>query len=542
MLRGLNMDRQLLISSLIDYAGRNHSSTEVVATDSSGAVHRSNWGEIRSRSMQLASALLQQGIHPGDRVATIAWNDHRHLELYYSITGIGCVLHTVNPRLREQQIAWILNHAEDQIVFIDPDFLPIAEAIDSEASSVRQWVVLAEELPATSLENAVAYEELIAGSDPLQEWPLLDEWSAATLCYTSGTTGNPKGVMQSHRSIVLQTWATCTGDGHDVNSSQSILLAVPMFHVNGWAIPFAAAMAGSKLVLPGPDLSPEALIQHINTENVTFSAGVPTIWLSVVQHLKDTDTDVPSLKRLAVGGSAAPRSLMDTLEDDYGVFVSHVWGMTEMTQGSAGRFTHRVQGLGREEQRRRQAMAGRELYGVELRLIDGDGHDVARDGATPGELLARGPWVAANYFNFEDDSTHLAAEDGPWLRTGDVATMDNEGYISIVDRAKDVIKSGGEWISSIELENAAVGAPGVVEAAAVGLPHEQWGERPLLLVVLEAGADLDPEEILGSIRPHVASWWLPNDVVAVSEIPHTGTGKIDKKLLREQFADFEWSQ
>ena len=542
MLRGLNMDRQLLISSLIDYAGRNHSSTEVVATDSSGAVHRTNWGEIRSRSMQLSSALLLQGIRPGDRVATIAWNDHRHLELYYSITGIGSVLHTVNPRLRVQQIAWILNHAEDQIVFIDPDFLPIAEAIDSEASSVRQWVVLAEELPATSLENAVAYEDLIAGSDPLQEWPLLDEWSAATLCYTSGTTGNPKGVMQSHRSIVLQTWATCTGDGHDVNSSQSILLAVPMFHVNGWAIPFAAAMAGSKLVLPGPDLSPEALIQHINTENVTFSAGVPTIWLSVVQHLKDTDTDVPSLKRLAVGGSAAPRSLMDTLEDDYGVFVSHVWGMTEMTQGSAGRFTHRVQGLGREEQRRRQAMAGRELYGVELRLIDGDGHDVARDGATPGELLARGPWVAANYFNFEDDSTHLAAEDGPWLRTGDVATMDNEGYISIVDRAKDVIKSGGEWISSIELENAAVGAPGVVEAAAVGLPHEQWGERPLLLVVLESGADLDPEEILGSIRPHVASWWLPNDVVAVSEIPHTGTGKIDKKLLREQFADFEWSQ
>ena len=542
MLRGLNMDRQLLISSLIDYAGRNHSSTEIVATDSSGLVHRTNWSEIRSRSMRLSSALLQQGIRPGDRVATIAWNDHRHLELYYSITGIGSVLHTINPRLREQQIAWILNHAEDQIVFIDPDFLPLAEAVATEALSVRQWVVLAEELPATSLENAVAYEDLIAGSNPLQEWPLLDEWSAATLCYTSGTTGNPKGVMQSHRSIVLQTWATCTGDGHDVNSSQSILLAVPMFHVNGWAIPFAAAMAGSKLVLPGPDLSPEALIQHINTENVTFSAGVPTIWLSVVQHLKDTDTDVPSLKRLAVGGSAAPRSLMDTLEDDYGVFVSHVWGMTEMTQGSAGRFTHRVQGLGREEQRRRQAMAGRELYGVELRLIDGDGHDVARDGATPGELLARGPWVAANYFNFEDDSTHLAAEDGPWLRTGDVATMDNEGYISIVDRAKDVIKSGGEWISSIELENAAVGAPGVVEAAAVGLPHEQWGERPLLLVVLESGADLDPEEILGSIRPHVASWWLPNDVVAVSEIPHTGTGKIDKKLLREQFADFEWSQ
>ena len=540
MLRGLNMDRQLLVSGLIEYAGRNHSTTDVIATDSSGVVHRTNWSAIRSRAQQVSAALLSEGISPGDRVATIAWNDHRHLEVYYGITGLGSVLHTINPRLRDQQIAWIVKHADDQLVFVDPDFLPVAEAIAPDTPSVRTWVVLANELPDTSLPHAVAYEEWINDHKLINEWPLFDEWCAATLCYTSGTTGDPKGVVQSHRSIVLQTWATCTGDGHDVNSSQSILLAVPMFHVNGWAIPFAAAMSGAKLVLPGPDLSAAALVRQIQDEQITFSAGVPTIWLSVVQHLKETGLDIPSLRRIAVGGSAAPRSLMDTLEDDYGVFVSHVWGMTEMTQGSAGRFTHRVTGLDREEQRRRQAMAGRELYGVELRLVDEDGEDVPRDGSSPGELLARGPWVAGAYFELDDDTTHVADGDGVWLRTGDVATMDAEGYITIVDRSKDVIKSGGEWISSIELENTAVGAPGVAEAAAVGMPHDRWGERPLLLVVLEPGAKFEREEILEAIKPHVASWWLPDAIVAVEEIPHTGTGKINKKLLRDRFSGFEW--
>ena len=540
MLRGLNMDRQLLVSGLIEYAGRNHSTTDVIATDSSGVVHRTNWSAIRSRAQQVSAALLGEGISPGDRVATIAWNDHRHLEAYYGITGLGSVLHTINPRLRDQQIAWIVKHADDQLVFVDPDFLPVAEAIAPDTPSVRTWVVLANELPDTSLPHAVAYEEWINDHKLINEWPLFDEWCAATLCYTSGTTGDPKGVVQSHRSIVLQTWATCTGDGHDVNSSQSILLAVPMFHVNGWAIPFAAAMSGAKLVLPGPDLSAAALVRQIQDEQITFSAGVPTIWLSVVQHLKETGLDIPSLRRIAVGGSAAPRSLMDTLEDDYGVFVSHVWGMTEMTQGSAGRFTHRVTGLDREEQRRRQAMAGRELYGVELRLVDEDGEDVTRDGSSPGELLARGPWVAGAYFELDDDTTHVADGDGVWLRTGDVATMDAEGYITIVDRSKDVIKSGGEWISSIELENTAVGAPGVAEAAAVGMPHDRWGERPLLLVVLEPGAKFEREEILEAIKPHVASWWLPDAIVAVEEIPHTGTGKINKKLLRDRFSGFEW--
>ena len=542
MLRGLNMDRQLLVSSLIDYAGRNHSSTDVIATDSSGTVHRTNGSEIRSRAQRVSTALKDEGISQGDRIATIAWNDHRHLEVYYGITGLGSVLHTVNPRLRDQQIAWIIRHAEDQLVFVDPDFLQLAEAIALETPSVRKWVVLADELQETSLPNAVAYEQWINERGSMVDWPMLDEWGAATLCYTSGTTGDPKGVMQSHRSIVLQTWATCTGDGHNVNSSESILLAVPMFHVNGWAIPFAAAMSGAKLVLPGPDLSAEALVRQIQDEQITFSAGVPTIWLSVVQELKDTGSDIPSLQRIAVGGSAAPRSLMDTLEDDYGVFVSHVWGMTEMTQGSAGRFTHRVSGLNREEQRRRQAMAGRELYGVELRLVDANGEDVPRDGSSPGELLARGPWVAGAYFELADDTTHLEDANGNWLRTGDVATMDAEGYITIVDRAKDVIKSGGEWISSIELENAAVGASGVAEAAAVGLPHHRWGERPLLLVVLEPNAEFERDEIMEAIKPHVASWWLPDAIVAIDEIPHTGTGKIDKKVLRDRFSEFDWPE
>tara|TARA_A100000164_G_scaffold364820_1_gene383583 strand:- start:114 stop:1742 length:1629 start_codon:yes stop_codon:yes gene_type:complete len=541
MIHGLNMDRQLLVSSLIEYAGRNHSGTEVVSTDSTGREYRTNWSEVRSRALLVSSALQSEGVNIGDRVATIAWNDHRHLETYYGITGLGAVLHTVNPRLRVQQITWIINHASDKIVFVDADFLSIAESIAPDVPSVQRWVVLSDELPSTSLDNAVAYEQWLREFEPISQWPIIDEWSAATLCYTSGTTGNPKGVMQSHRSIVLQTWATCTGDGHDVNSGQSILLAVPMFHVNGWAIPFASAMAGAKLVLPGPDLSPEALVRHIQSENVTFSAGVPTIWLSVVQHLQATNQQVPSLRRLAVGGSAAPRSLMDTLEDDYGVFVSHVWGMTEMTQGSAGRFTNRVQELPRDEQRRRQAMAGRELYGVELRLVDDKGEDVPRDGTTPGELLARGPWVAGAYFDLKDDSTHIADSEGTWLRTGDVATMDSEGYISIVDRAKDVIKSGGEWISSIELENAAVGFEKVSEAAAVGLPHDRWGERPLLFVVLEGNQELNKDEILEAMRPHVASWCLPDDILAIDEIPHTGTGKIDKKLLRERFSNHKWS-
>ncbi|MDA3040893.1 MAG: long-chain fatty acid--CoA ligase [Actinomycetota bacterium] len=526
MLRGLNMDRQLLISSLIDYAGRNHRATDVVARTSGGALVRSSWGQVSDRARRLGGALLGAGVSQGDRVATIAWNDHRHLEAYYGITGIGAVLHTVNPRLHDEQIVYIINHAADVIVFVDPDFAELAERIAPQCPAVRRWVRLDAD-----------YEGFLAEAEAVEAWPLLDEWSAATLCYTSGTTGNPKGVLQSHRAIVLQTWATCTADGHNVNSGESILLAVPMFHVNGWAIPFASAMSGAKLVLPGPDLSPPAIVEWINTEHVTLSAGVPTIWLSTVQHLQRTGQDIPSLRRIAVGGSAAPRSLMDTLEDDFGVFVAHVWGMTEMTQGSSGRFTNRVEKLSRDEQRRRQAMAGRAIFGVEIKVVDDEGNEIERGSGAPGELLACGPWVAGNYFGSATESATSHTSDG-WLRTGDVATIDEEGYVTIVDRAKDVIKSGGEWISSIELENAAVGCRGVTQAAVIGLPHDRWGERPLLLYVADEPVDRD--DLLDAMGAAVPKWWLPNDVLAVADIPLTGTGKIDKKALRQMFAGHVW--
>jgi acyl-CoA synthetase (AMP-forming)/AMP-acid ligase II len=542
MLQGLNMDRELLVSGLISYAGRNHAATDVVSMDSAGVERRSNWGEIAQRAGQVGAALLAAGVVQGDRVATIASNDHRHLEVYYGITGIGAVLHTVNPRLHEDQLAYIIGHAEDVAVLVDPDFVPIAERIADRCPSVKTWVVLGGDGSAasTSLPDAIDHEAWIAGHPQPCEWPEFSERAAATLCYTSGTTGNPKGILQSHRAIVLQTWATSTGEGHNVNSGESILLAVPMFHVNGWAVPFASAMTGAKLVLPGPDLSAEALVRLINDEEVTMSLGVPTVWLSVVQYLDKHDLDIPTMNRLAVGGSAAPRFMTDILEDKYGVFVSHVWGMTEMTQGSSGRLTHRVTQLGRNEHRARQAKAGRELFGIELRLVDDDGNEVPRDGVSFGEVQARGPWVAGSYFRHDDNSTHEPAEAGGWLKTGDVATLDSEGYITIVDRAKDVIKSGGEWISSIDLENAALAAESVVEAAVVGMPHDRWGERPLLLVALVDGASLDTEAILDAIRPQVASWWLPNDVLAIDEIPHTGTGKIDKKALRAAYADHEW--
>ena len=543
---GNTMDRALLVSTLISYAARSHGATEVVAVDSAGITTRSSWGEVGERARRVSTALAADGIRPGDRVATIAWNDHRHLEAYYGITGIGAVLHTVNPRLHDDQIAFVLNDAADTVVFVDPSFVEMARRVASRVPGVREWIVLSASGAVGDLPGEIAYEDWLAAHPHGAEWPEFDERSAATLCYTSGTTGNPKGVLQSHRSIVLQTWACCTGDGHDVHSGHAVLGAVPMFHVNGWALPFATAMSGAKLVLPGPDLSPEALVDLIEAEDITFSAGVPTIWLSVVQYLEASGRSVRSLRKVAVGGSAAPRVLIDTLEDDYGVTVSHIWGMTEMTQGISGRFTHRVERMDRDAQRARQSKAGRELYGIELRVVDGDGNVVPRDGISVGEIQARGPWMCGAYYEgaltargaFDD--THLPGADGGWLRTGDVGAIDSEGYLTLTDRSKDVIKSGGEWISSIELENAALAAPGVAAAAVIGLPHERWGERPLLIIELADGASLNRVALLDSIRPRVASWWLPDDIVVADQIPLTGTGKIDKKRLRTAYAEHSW--
>ena len=547
-LAGNTMDRPLLVSTLISYASRSHAATDVVAVDSAGITTRSTWGQVGERARRVSAALVADGIRPGDRVATIAWNDHRHLEAYYAICGIGAVLHTVNPRLHDEQLAYILNDAADSVVLVDPSFIEIAARLAPRIPSVRRWVVLGHLDSPAGLPGEIGYEDWLDTVPGPSTWPEFDERSAATLCYTSGTTGNPKGVLQSHRSIVLQTWACCTGDGHDVHSGHAVLGAVPMFHVNGWALPFATAMSGAKLVLPGPDLSPQALVNLIEAEDITFSAGVPTIWLGVVQYLQATGRTVPTLGKVAVGGSAAPRVLIDTLEDDYGVTVSHVWGMTEMTQGTSGRFTHRVERLDRDAQRARQAKAGRELYGIELRVVDDQGTVLLRDGRSVGEIQARGLWMSGSYYcgaladaeTFTD--SHLSEAEGGWLRTGDVGALDSEGYLTLTDRSKDVIKSGGEWISSIELENAALAAPGVAAAAVIGLSHERWGERPLLIIELSDGATLDHAAVLDAIRPQFASWWLPDDIVVIDTIPLTGTGKIDKKALRTYYAGHVWPQ
>ncbi len=525
MLYGLNMDRPLLLSGLITYAAAFHGDTEVVSKDSAGAVVRTNYRTLEERARRVSALLTSLGVERGDRVATIAWNDHRHFACYYGIAGMGAVLHTVNPRLFDEQIAYILNHAEDVVVFVDPAFAPLAERLRDGVGSVKRWIVLDDE-----------FDALLDTTEPIAAWPELDEREAAALCYTSGTTGNPKGVLYHHRGLVLQSFACCSGDGHGVNSRETVLLVVPMFHVNGWAMPFSCAQSGAKLVLPGPDIGPEAIHHWVTSEGVTLSAGVPTVWLSVVQHLEQHGLDVPSLRRVAIGGASAPPALIATLEDRYGVMVTHVWGMTEMTLGSSGMPPGRVAALPVEERRKRQMKGGRVMYGVDLEIVGEDGVPVAHDGVARGELLARGPWVAGSYYRGEDGGGTTHTDDG-WLRTGDVATMDAEGYIEIVDRSKDMIKSGGEWISSIQLENEAVGCPGVAEAAVIALPHPRWQERPLLVVVRQAGATVTAEDVLAHLAERVAKWWLPDEVVFVEEIPHTGTGKIQKTTLRARFAD-----
>ncbi len=534
MLYGLNMDRPLLLSGLVSYAARNHGSVPVVSRDSAGVDKRSNWSEIDERSQWFARSLAALGVGRGDRVATIAWNDHRHLECYYGIAGSGAVLHTVNPRLFDDQLAYIVNHAEDTVVCVDPQFVPMATRLRDQCPGVKHWIVLGP--TDAGLDGALAYDDLVAAHAGTFDWPELDEREAAALCYTSGTTGNPKGVLYHHRGLMLQAMTSCMIDGHGINSQESVLVVVPMFHVNGWALPFSTAMSGAKVVLPGPDVAPATIVRWIADEGITWSAGVPTVWLGAVQELERAGGSMPTLGRLAIGGSAAPPALVEVLEDRYGVSVSHVWGMTEMTLGTSGRVPYRVSQLPVAERRERQMRSGREICGVELRVVDEAGADVPRDGASPGELLCRGPWVAGSYYRVPPGDSHT--DDG-WLRTGDVATIDGDGYIQLVDRLKDMIKSGGEWISSIELENAAVGCAGVAEAAVIGLAHPRWQERPFMVVVRSPGSSVTADEVRAHLESLVAKWWLPDQIVFVDEIPHTGTGKIQKTALRLQFADHQ---
>jgi acyl-CoA synthetase (AMP-forming)/AMP-acid ligase II len=538
MMRGLMMDRPLLISSILEHAAARCGDTAMVSHTGDAGTHRTSYAELARRSRQLANALQATfDIGIGDRIGTLAWNDHRHFELYYGIAGIGAICHTINPRLFPEQIAYIINHAEDCYLCVDPMFVPLVERLAPQLPTVRGVVVLtdAAHMPKSGLRHLHCYEALLEGRPETFEWPVFDETTAAGLCYTSGTTGNPRGALYHHRSTILHGLTQALPNTLGLAADDIVLPAVPMFHVNAWGLPYACPLAGVGMVMPGPGLDGASLYEQIERERVTFSAGVPTIWFGLLNHLKETGKRLTSLRRVCIGGSAAPGSMIEAFED-MGVEVRHGWGMTEMSPiGSVSALDARGMALPIEERRRLQLKQGRAPWGVEMRIVDEQGRPLPHDGASAGLLLVRGPWIASAYFR-DDEATAEAIHDG-WFSTGDVATIDRHGYMEITDRAKDVIKSGGEWISSITLENTAVGHPDLLEAAVIAAPHPRWGERPLLIVVARADAELSKADILAFLKDKVAAWWLPDDVVFVAELPHTATGKIQKSRLREMFAD-----
>ncbi len=535
---GLMMNRPLLISSLLRHAEQNHPVQEVVSRRVEGDIHRYTIRDLAARSRRLANALAHHGIRHGERVATLAWNGHRHLELYYAVSGSGAVLHTLNPRLHPDQVTWIADHAEDRILFFDLSFLPLVEAIAHRVTTIKAFVALTDRahMPAASkLPNLLCYEELLELQPEDFDWPEFDENTAASLCYTSGTTGNPKGVLYSHRSTILHTYGAALPDALNCSARDVILPVVPMFHVNAWGLPYIACMVGAKLVFPGPWLDGKSLHDLFESEGVTLSAGVPTVWQALLAHVASNRLGFSTMRRTIIGGAACPPAMLRAFEQDHDVHVLHGWGMTELSPvGTVCALKTRHLSLGAEERLAIQAKQGRAVFGVELRIVGEDGRELPRDGRTAGELMARGPWVVSAYFRSEDTPT----VDG-WFPTGDVATIDAEGYVQVTDRSKDVIKSGGEWISSIDLENVAMAHPSVAMAACVGVRHPKWDERPLLVVVRKPQASLTREELLAFYTGKVASWCTPDDVVFVDSIPLGATGKMQKNKLREQLAHYQ---
>ena len=532
---GLMQDWPLLVHRVLDHAATYAGDKEIVTRSIEGPVRRTTWGGIHNRSLRLAKALTKRGVKPGDRLATLAWNTERHLEAWYGITGAGGVYHTLNPRLFPEQLVYIANHAEDRMIFVDLTFVPILEKLQDQLKTVETYVILtdAAHMPQTGLRNAVAYEDLLTEADDDFDWLTLDENAACGLCYTSGTTGNPKGVLYSHRSNVLHAMAALQADVLALSNADTVLPIVPMFHANAWSLAFSVPMTGAKMVMPGQKLDGESVYNLLEGEQITMSAAVPTVWLMLLQHMEANNLKLSTLKRVAIGGSACPPMMIQKFEQVYGVEVMHAWGMTELSPiGTIGSLLARDRKKPFDEQLKIKSKQGRPLFTVEMKILDDDGKELPRDGKTFGHLVVRGPAIAKGYFKGEGGQ--ILDEDG-FFDTGDVATLDPDGYMQITDRAKDVIKSGGEWISSIDIENIAVGHPAVAVAAVIGVAHPKWDERPLLVVQLKPGASATKEDLLAYLDGKIAKWWMPDDVAFVEAVPINATGKIQKLSLRETF-------
>jgi len=536
---GLMQNRSLLISSLIEFAALNHSDGEIVSRTVEGPIHRYTYKDCAARSRQLAKSLEKLGVEQSDRIGTLAWNGYRHVEIYYGVSGVGAVCHTINPRLFPEQIIYIINHAEDKYIFTDLTFVPLLEKVIDQISQVKGFVVMTDEanMPQTELPNVICYENLLAGADDDYQWPAFDERTASSLCYTSGTTGNPKGVLFSNRSTVLHSYAACTPDALGLSTMETILPVVPMFHVNAWGIPYAAAMSGAKMVMPGARMDGESIFDLMESEQVTLSAGVPTIWMMLLAYMKENNKKLTSMQRTVIGGAAAPRAMIETFEKDYNVNVVHAWGMTEMSPlGTACNLKKKHIGISADEKIDLSLKQGRAIFGVDMKIVDGTGSDLPWDGKAFGNLLVRGPWITSGYFKSEGGGV---VDDDDWFDTGDVATIDADGYMQITDRSKDVIKSGGEWISSIDVENEAVGCPGIAEAAVIAVSHPKWDERPLLIAVKAPDSTVTKEDVIEHLAGSLAKWQLPDDVIFVDALPHTATGKILKTTLRGEYKDYQ---
>jgi len=538
LMPGLMQEHPLVVSGLLEYAVKVHGDREIVSRtiEDPSKIHRYTYADAGVRTRNLANALPGLGIGVGDRVATIAWNGYRHFELYYAISGSGAVLHTINPRLAPEQLGYVINHAEDKVICVDLTFAKPIVSLLSKLPTLKAVIVMCDKanMPQFDAPNVLCYEDLIAFEKETFDWPSLDESQACSLCYTSGTTGVPKGVLYSHRSSVLHAWSVCTTNSFALGQRDSLLPVVPMFHVNAWGAPYAACIAGCKLVLPGSAMDGKNLAELMAAEKVTLTAGVPTVWQMLLTHLEETKSTLPHLERVFVGGSACPPSMMEEFEQKHNVRVQHVWGMTEMSPTGVvndqpyGPFKVPEAGSSIPS----KAMQGREMYGVELATFDDAGLLLPRDGTTPGHLKCRGPWTLHTYYKSDTSSVD---EDG-WFDTGDMATITKEGYLHITDRAKDLIKTGGEWISSIELENIALQHGGIASAAAIAVPSDKWGERPVIVAVKKADALVDKAAMLAIYAKNVPKWSIPDDVLFVDALPVGGTGKIVKKQLRDDFA------